>query len=123
MTDIAILHENETYHVTAHKNNFSTGGKNYSFVEERAFYNEGYLVTNKVTGIVEHTSISLPEAIFTSEQMNDTLLSNPWKWFSVRRKAKEEGKIIDENEAYLESLEKQAARNKRPAAASEELIK
>ena len=36
---------------------------------------QGYVVINKETGIVEHTTIMLPGAIFQCQHFNDTLVS------------------------------------------------
>src|SRR5688572_27966967 len=105
-TAVEVLHENDTYTVTAH-DNFNNEGPDkdeirYPFVAGTdAIFDAGYLVTNKATKVVEHTTIALPEAIHAAEQMNDTLLSAPWKWFSIRRKKMQEGLIPDENGVFL----------------------
>ena len=36
---------------------------------------DGYVVVNRETGVVEHTTIMLPGAIFQCQHFNDTLIS------------------------------------------------
>jgi hypothetical protein len=82
-----------------------------------------YAVVNKETNIVEFSTASLPEAIHSAEALNDALIVGAWKWFAVRRQALAEGRIADENEVFLQTMEQQHARVARSRGSSEELVK
>ena len=58
------LYETENYFVTETDNAIGEDG-NYG--------QAGYAVVNKDTGIIEHTTIMLPGAIFQSQHFSDTL--------------------------------------------------
>lgn len=48
------------------------------FVDGRFTYYTVYAVTNKLTEVIEHTSVQLPEAIFTAVSLDAALRNAPW---------------------------------------------
>ncbi len=73
-----VIFENDNYTVTA--------GEFTSPVRSNGCeFTEGYLVTNKVTGIVEFQIPQMPEAFAAAEQLDIAMVQRPWEW--VRKQA------------------------------------
>lgn len=83
-----VVHENDNYVVIVDDElEFSIMGTTYL---------GGYAIVNRHTGIVEFMTMTMPEALFTSEQLNHSLLSKAWEW--RKEKKEEEGpEAVDTN--------------------------
>lgn len=64
-----VLYDADLYEVRA--------SEGYSVLAEDGEYSarDGYLVVNKETGVIEHTTLMLPGAIFQCQHFSDTLAS------------------------------------------------
>ena len=65
-----VLFETEKYAVE------ESGDERMIIAEDGKYGNRpGYVVVNKETGVVEHSTVMLPGAIFQCQHFNDTLIS------------------------------------------------
>jgi hypothetical protein len=70
------LYENNNYEVVI----LYLGEDGEPFVDGRFVYRTIYAVMNKGTGVMEHTAIQLPDAIFTAVSLDAALEKAPWNW-------------------------------------------
>jgi len=65
-----VLFETEKYEVRVATNGDSVIGEDGKYAVR-----DGYIVVNRESGVIEHTTIMLPGAIFQCQHFNDTLVS------------------------------------------------
>lgn len=70
------IYENSHYEVVL----MYVGPDGPPFTDGRWEYHSFYGVRNKRTEIIEHTSVQLPEAIFTAIGLGAALDKAPWNW-------------------------------------------
>lgn len=71
-----VVHSNDTYDVycvSRFEEPIRVDGRNYY---------GGYEVVHRHNGIIEYRTPSMPDAVFTSEHNNLTLVQEQWKWLS-----------------------------------------
>lgn len=66
-----VIHKNEHYSVVAIDLNADIGGIKYP---------RGYAAVNNQTGVAEYQSPTLPDVLYTSEHLNQALVSKAWEW-------------------------------------------
>ena len=69
------VYENENYLVVTSEEDL-----NFEIEAHGSLYVRGYEVRHRHTGIVEFRTPTMPDALFTAEQLNHALLNKTWQW-------------------------------------------
>lgn len=124
----AMVYETDHYGVFVHANpppiDFEATPSevmSFPFRYGDSHFDEGYIIKNKVTGVVEATTTVFPEAVYEAERLTDAIELGSWKWFKTRRDLIASGKIKDENEHQLDVLVSQTSKLKASSSVKRDL--
>lgn len=84
------LYENENYRV-----DIAEFADDNRFTDGRWGYQDGYVVINKNTEVIEHACSQFPEACFTAATLNTAVQKAPWNWAANVAEAAIDGDLVN----------------------------